>query len=504
MIKSSLKTEALYLIVGRFIAFALATISPLIIVRLLSLEQYGHYQEVFFVAGVALVLIRFGIPGSLYYMFPRVEGRYSGLLSQTITIMGVISVSFLIIFVVMGKFFKFLPEAVAGEFILPIALYVAVENIAFILDHIFILERRARLMPALNAGNMIVRLTLVISAVVLFRDVLAITYVLVCFAGVRLMFLLGYLAKRYTIRPGTFDKDMLRKQLKYSLPMAGSVTVGAIRQHFSKVVIVALMTTGDFAVFTVGSLGIMNVITLLYTSFGDVCVPRLGELVVQNRLQQAKALWDKMVLANVMVTIPVVVFCFAFADEIITILFTEKYLASANILRINLLILLVQMTSYGSMLRAMGKTKVILLANSISAGFVIPASFLLINRFGLHGAAVSVVVGFWLNALIQLGAGRRSVNVSIREFLPWKNITVILTVSVIPACLLWCVSRLELPSLVILLFVAPIYFGTIFLSLKAIGYLDIAWLSEFLPGPIRKIFLGLKNKESINERSGND
>ena len=499
-----MKTEALYLLVGRFVAFALATISPLIIVRFLSVEQYGHYQEVFFVAGVALVLIRFGIPNSLYYMFPRVEGRYSDLLSQTLTVMAVISVSFFIMFVVMGKFFNFLPEAVAGEFILPLALYVAVENIAFILDHIFILERRARFMPALNVCNMIIRLTLVISTVVLFHDVLAITYVLVCFAGVRLIFLLGYLVKRYTIRPGTFDKEILRRQLKYCLPMAGSIFVGAIRQHFSKAVIVARMTASDFAVFTVGGLGIMNVITLLYTSFGDVCVPRLGELVVQNKLQQAKALWDKMVLVNVMVTIPVVVFCFAFADEIITILFTEKYLASANILRINLSILLVQMTSYGCILRAMGKTKVILLANSISAGWTIPASFLLINRFGLSGGAVSVVVSFWLNALIQLGAGRRSVNVSIREFLPWKNITVILTISGIPACLLWSVSRFELPSLTKLLFAIPIYFGSIFLSLKAIGYLDIAGLSEFLLRPVRRIFCGLNNKECKNECNEND
>lgn len=490
MIKSSLKTEALYLLIGRFIAFALATISPLVIVRLLSLEQYGHYQEVFFVASVALVLIRFGIPNSLYYMFPRVEGRYSGLLSQTLTIMGVISVSFLIIFVVMGKFFKFLPEAVAGEFILPIALYVAIENIAFILDHIFILERRARFMPALNAGNMIVRLTLVISAIVLFHDVLAITYVLVCFAGVRAMFLLGYLAKRYAIRPGTFDKEMMLRQLKYCLPMVGSVIAGAIRRHSSKAVIVALMTTSDFAVFTVGSLGIMSIITILYTSFSDVSVPRFGELVVQNKLQQAKALWDKMVLVNAMVTIPVVVFCFALANQIITVLFTEKYLASANIFRINLLILLVQMTSYGCILRAMGKTKMILLGNSISACFIIPASFLLITRFGLIGGAVSFVFSFWLNALIQLGAGKWAVNVSISEFLPWKKITVILIVSVISACLLWCVSRFELPSLAILLIAAPIYFGTVFLSLKAIGYLDIAELSEFLPRPIGKIFRG--------------
>jgi len=483
----SLRTEAMYVLVGRLITFFISAISPLVLVRLLSVEQYGLYRLVVFVFGVAVLLIGCGICNSLYYLFPRVKGRHSDLLSQTLTILGVISVSFVFIFLVISRFFDVVPKAMMGTFILPMATYVAVESIALVLDHIFVLERKSRLMPVLNAVNMIAYLTLVIGAILVFHNVIAVAYALVVFAVARLLFLLSYLAKRYAIRPGIFDKNILDKQLKFCLPLVGSTIVGAIGRHFSKAVVAGLMTTSDFAVFAVGGLGVVNIVQMVYTSISDVSVPRFGELAVQNNLEQAKALWDKMVLVNVTITTPVVLFCFTFADQIITVLFTQRYLASANIFRINLFILLIQMTSYGCIPKAMGKTKAILLGNSIRAGFLIPASLLLITKFGLLGGAVSFVVCFWLNALIQLHTAKKVINVSIGQFLPWKKLAIIFIVSIMPAALISRITVLELSSINVLLFATPVYFTVILAILKTIGYLNLEEILDVLPEPIRRI-----------------
>jgi len=480
MIKYSLKTQAAYLLFGRTITFAMAAISPMILVRMLTMSDFGIYRQIIFVENVALALVVLRLPQNLYYFFPRTERHHRELLSQALSMLSFVSATGALIFYILAKLFDFLPTGVTSVYVLPLALYICTESVSSLLDHIFVLEKKPMVLPILSGGSQIARLGLIISAILIWRSVLAVVYALLLYSTIRLIFLLWYLIKQYAIRFGISDKKLFNAQLAYGLPLAGATIVALIGNQFEKGVINALTSPEDFAMYSVGSLGVMYAIMLVYTSMGDVAVPRFGELAMAGDFVGIKKLWHKIVSINTLLTVPLLVFGWVFAEEIISILFTEKYVASANIWRINLFNLVIQMLAYGYIPTALGKTKSILLGNSLRAAVVVPVSLILVPSIGIIGGAIAFLIGFWLNGLIQLFAGQRAIHLSLKEFLPWKRIGIIIIVSIAPVFPVSFISYCELSKLPSLLIAGVSYFTVVILMFQQIGYLDFGEIKKLL------------------------
>ncbi len=476
----SLKTQAAYLLLGRILAFLIVSASPIILVRIMSTDQYGTYQQVLLISVIVLILIRLRIPQSLYYFFPRTIGNHDKILSQSIFILTLTSLAGVALFWILGRFFHLLPSGIAAEYVTPVAAYIFIESIAYILDHIFILEKKPKQVLVLSGINGILRISLVVGAFLIFKSVIGIVYALILFSTVRLVVLIGYLIKKYDIKFRIFDRKLLSDQMRYIAPLAVSTLIGTVGSYMDKGVISALMPARDFAIYSIGGIGIMNAVSFLYTSIGDVCLQRFGELKIKNNLEGIRNLWHKMVIVNATITIPVLFFCFFSANQIITVLFTEKYILSVNIWRINLLILLIQMLGYGYIPRATGKTRAILTGNIVRFVVVVPLSFLLITKIGLLGGAISFVIGYWLNAIIQLYSGKNILKVKINNFLPWNKLLTILIISIFPALLLPYIAKLEMSNINTLLMGAGIYFPIITIALKFTGFININEIKTIL------------------------
>ena len=468
----SLKSQAAYLFLGRVLSFLIAGISPIILVRLLDRNQYGAYQQVLFVVTFVISVISLRIPGSLYYFFPRHKFNLDRLLSQTVTLLSVVSFIGTTIFLIIGLFSELLPSGVSAAYIIPITIYIFIETIAQLIDHIFILEKKSRLVLIGSAANTMIRLLLVVSAAIFFREVLTLVYALIVFSAIRLCVVSGYMAKKYAIRLGIRDISLLKNQFRYITPLAVANVVGVIGNKMDRGIIGTYMSPADFGLYAVGGIGIMNAITMLYTSVGNVCVPRFGELAISNDLKGVRKLWHKMVIVNSAFTIPLVFFCWVFADLMITILFTEKYVAASNIWRINMFILVIQMTGYGYIPTALGKTGSILAGNVIRFAVVVPLSIILIYNYGLIGGAICFVAGFWINALIQLVASKKAIKSSVRMFMPWLILIKILVISALASLILLYVRNIGLSCLPTITIGAIIYFpivGCLYICLKLIN-----------------------------------
>ncbi len=476
----SLKTQATYLLLGNIVAFLILGVSPIIMVRLMSTDQYGTYRQVLFISALAVVLIRFSIPKSLYYFFPRMSGNLRVLFSQSISVLFLLSSVGAIIFYILGRYFHFLPSGVTVDYVALITIYILIESMAYILDHIFILEKKPRHAFVLTTSNATLRLSLVVGAILLFQSVIGILYVLILLSSFRLIILIGYLIKRYGLRFGIFDRKFLSEQFRYTMPLAATGIIGLVGRDIDKGIIGALMTPIDFAIYSIGGLGIIGAVNLLYTSTGNICFQRFGELAMDKNMEGIRSLWHKMVVANALVTVPMVFFCYTFAEQIITLLFTEKYLLSANIWRINMMVLLIKMAGHGYIPMALGKTRAILTANIIRFVLIVPLSFLLITKFGILGGAIAFVSGFWLNAIIQLYIGKRALNVTISKFFPWRRVMSIFIICAIPALLMLYIANLGMSNVSTLIVGGLIYFTVIVIIYKLLGYINISDLKSIL------------------------
>jgi len=431
MAVKSLKTEAAYVMAGRMMAFAVLSISPIILARLLSVEQFGSYRQILLVSSVVLVLMRCRIPQSLYYFFPRMKDELKKLFSQSVSILFVLSGLSALGFYMMGTYSSFLPAGIRNEYILTIAIYLFLEGIAHILDQVFILEKKSKVFAILNVIQNSLRLVLIVGAILAFKTVLAIIYALILFSFCRFCVLLIYLIKTYKIQFMKFERLFFKEQCVYVIPLAIGGVVGVLGNYFEKGLISKIMTVQDFAVYSVGGLGIMTAVSFLYTSIGDVLMPRFGELYEEKKILDLVELWHKMILINAMFTIPVALFCFFYADPIITLLFTDKYALAADVWRVNIMILFIQMTGYGYIPRAIGKSKEIMKANIVKAVAIIPLAFFFINKLGIVGGAVSFVISFWLNGLFQLNTIRGALKLNYQAFLPWGKLSFIFIISIL-------------------------------------------------------------------------
>ena len=475
----SLKTQAAYLFLGKVIAFVLMAISPMIFVRLLNPLQFGTYRQIIFIMQLAVALIALRIPGSLYYFFPRKSSEIGQLISQTLTLLGTAGCIGSAFFLVLGLVFHVLPSGVTEDYVLPVAVYLFIETVACLVDHIFILEKKPKLVLAATAGNSVIRLFLILGAAILFHAVLAIVYALVLLSLLRLLTIMVYLVRKHTIRPGVFDRVLLREQIKYTAPLAVSNTLDVIGSRIDRGIISGYMSPEDFAVYSIGGLGVMSAVMMLYTSIGKVCLPRFGELAVKGNLEGVRHLWHKMIVMNTMATIPIVCFFCALAVEIITILFTEKYVAAANIWRINMAVLIIKMLGFGHIPTALGKTGAILAGNGVRFIMAVPLSIVLIMKFGLLGGAISFVLGFWANALIQLIAGKKALGATIPTLLPWTRMARIFVISAIPALFLPYLSRLGTHNISTVLIGALVYFPVVGLALILTGSINVEELKGF-------------------------
>jgi len=469
----SLKIQALYLFFGKIIAFLVVGIAPIILVRLISVKDFGIYRLILFVIMLLLPIISFRIPASLYYFYPRNKSDLNVLLSQTLALLLIVSCIGSIFFLILSNKFSILPIGVTSEYIFPIAIYLFIETLAQLIDHIFILDKKSKCVLYITIVNQVVRLLFIIGTVLFFHTVLAIVFALIIHSMLRLTIVMIYLVKKYKVKIWFYDKKLLWIQIKYIFPLALATIIWIIGGRFDSMIISKLMSLEDFAVYAVGGLGIMNAVSMLYTSQGNVCLPRFGELFIQNNLKGIKQLWHKMIVVNAAFTLPLILFCATMGDQIISILYTDTYISASNIWRINMLILLTQMLGYGYIPTAIGKTKSILLANTARCALVIPLSIFLVLKLGLIGGAISYVCGFWVESLIQLETTRKSIGSKMLNLLPFSKILHIFIISAVPLLFLIVLLQMELNNILTVLIGAVIYFPVVAIVLVFSKTIDI-------------------------------
>lgn len=469
----SLSSQTLGLFAGKALAYLVMAVAPMILVRFLSPDQFGTYRQVLFVYAVALPIIKFQIPESLYFFYPRKAGGIHRYLSQTITLLcinGVIGGG-LILF--LGGYLELLPSGLNTDFVLPLAAFLMIEAVGSLIEHIFVLEKNIPLTFIGNLGNSILRLVLVVGAVYLFADVLFMLYALILWATVRLGATFFYLFKKYPIRLGFPGRGMFREQMRYSLPLAIGGIIGLVGAQVDKGIVSGTLSAQEFALYSLGGLGIMNAVKILYVSVGNVFVPRFGELALENNLPSIRLLWHKMIVMNAIATIPIVTFCCIYAPHIISLLYTPRYIQAADLWRLSMMVLLIQMLGFGYIPKALGRTGAIFAGNIARFAVSVPLAIVLITELGLIGGVIAFVAGFWANALIQLRECKVSLNATIGTLLPWNRLLRIIFVCLAASGTVFLVSDLATTHLVRILIGAVCFFPTVAILLFCFRIVNI-------------------------------
>ncbi len=402
--------------------------ASVILTRLLSRSEYGNYEQVWLVYNSFLPLAGYGLSSSIYYYSAREEKRsvYSSAVAG-ITIVGVLVGIVLAVFAPLIAHW-FGADALT-KYIRIFAVYAILSAPSLMFETIFVTERRVGLLLWGNLVLTVLFASSILAAALVFRS-LTIVFVSIAVVGaVKSAYLLFYLFHNGKLRLGKLS-PALKAQFLYALP----ILIGGIAGTISKVVdryLVAFFFTPDkFAVYAIGSKE-LPMIAVITGSASAVLFPVFSELGSKEMRGKFIEIWNNSISKTGLFLLPLMVFLLFAANDFMSFFFGPKYVVSAGIFRIFLLLLPLRLSFYGQALFSLGKQKFYMytsIAEMFLSGVV---SYFLLRLYGLEGAAIGKVIVTYVQVVVLLGLLMVLLKSNVVEMFPWTKMFKLILISAV-------------------------------------------------------------------------
>jgi O-antigen/teichoic acid export membrane protein len=206
--------------------------------------------------------------------------------------------------------------------------------------------------------------------------------------------------KKLKLIKATFNKELFGKMIRFGMPLyyTSLLTVGHGKS--SVVLIAYFLNPASIAAYEI-ALKIPDGFARLFRSFIIVYFPSLSQLFSQGHIDDAKKVMNKSLILFSTGILGLVLISFLFAEEIVVLVFSEKYLDISfafSLLMVNIY-LRVMANIMGFGIVGAGNSGASAKVNTISIVVNLTASLLLIPRLGYMGAIYSLIL---MNAISQI------------------------------------------------------------------------------------------------------
>jgi O-antigen/teichoic acid export membrane protein len=423
--------RAAILTVSRLANYGLMLISPIVLVRLLSVEQFGHYREFLLYASVLQSIAVFSINDSVLYCIPAHPASRWRTVRQTAVL---IAVSSLITVALLAAADRVSGGRIMGPLLLPLCLYTLFcANLDF-WEYFWVATDRPALILIYTSVRLAARVLVAILTAAWTHDVHAIIWALIALEGLRVLgtLLIMVAADRSAAEPPLADP--WREQLRYCLPSGTASVLQMLNRNLSALVVARGLGAVALARYTIARFGEPVVITLR-NSVSAVVLPEMVLRARQSR-SDSLALWKRATAINAILLVPVVVLVERFAAPLVATVFGKAYGPAAILLQIYMLYVVRECFDFAPALRALNRTRPLVGSNvaSIIACAILLA--VLVPTAGVAGAMGALVLASLVDAVWLGRAMMRSYEVGLGELIPWGSMARIAAAALVAAAVL--------------------------------------------------------------------
>lgn len=470
---TSLSQKAGFLIGANLIKYAVGFSLPMLMVRLLSKNDYGTYQQLLLVNSMALGLLTLGLPSSIYYFYNRVdEGRRSALVIQTLAMLGVAGLAAIVGIALASPLIAERTSNPALLDLLP--LYALAIGLLLAGEHFtsfMVAQDRYGSAVGFETFETVVRVLTLMLPIMLGFGMHGLVIAAVLYALGRLIVRTYWLtatgpARLHlgSTRPDTFFGD----QLSYSIPLWMTSIVGVVGGMLDRAIVAGTFTTADFAIYSVGAFAVpLDVI--FQASVADVLRASLPPLIKRDDLREVTRLMREAVRKLALIMLPSFVFLFGFAHEFVTLLFTDQYADSVHVFRIYAFAIPLFMFVLSLVPQVFGRTRINLNVVLVVTLLHIALSFALLKVLGFYGPAVSGVVTSYVSTAIYLRVATRLTKSSLSQLLPLPEIARTLACAALAFVAAWLIGEISSSKLINFLLHAGVFSLAFFATGMAAG-----------------------------------
>jgi O-antigen/teichoic acid export membrane protein len=415
---SALGNRTAILTLSRIANYGLMLISPVFLVRLLSVADFGRYREFLLYGAILQAFAQFSINDSLLYCVPANPGSPWRVARQTAILTFCSSSLVALVLIVLDTATG---GAIVHGYLWPLVVYTLVSVNLDFWEHFWLANNRARPVFVYSAARLAVRVAVVVVTAAVTHDFRAVIWALVVLEAARFLAAAVYLFVSDRSRYEPPLHEPWRDQLRYCLPSGVASLLASLNRNVSNVIVARLLGAVALAQYAIGRFG-EPVVTTLRNSVSASILP---EMVRKDRGASggtALELWQKATVINTIMLFPVIALVTRYAEPLVTMLFGTSYATAALIMQIYMLVVVRECFDFAPALRAVNRTRSLVESNV--AGFVTCAAamFVLIPLSGLVGAMLAFVVACYVDAAWLAWRTLQAYEVGVSQLLPWRSI----------------------------------------------------------------------------------
>jgi O-antigen/teichoic acid export membrane protein len=435
-----LARRALSLGVVKALDQGLQFLLPIVLVRCLDAATFGEYRLLWLAIGTVMALAPFSMPGALYYFLPRSDAETRRLyVHQTIAFLAVTG---LVAAFIVSPLNPWMPKTLEplAKYGPLVPVFVALWVVCVLLDFLPTIEERIPLQAAANISMAIARAGLTAAAAWFTRDMGVIVWVLLAVVLLKLAFHIAYAQRCHGWKRPWFSGSVFRGQIHYTAPFGVSSAAYVLRGQADQWVAASLFTLHSFAAFSIAAI-LGQVVNLFRNSVVEAFMPSMSRMEAAGQL---KSMMEMNARANAMVGLllfPLLGFVFAFAEDIVTLIYTGSYVDAAPVMRVYVIGMLALVVELNSVLQLLRQGVFNLGLSLLILAVSVPLSWAGGVELGLAGAAIGSAVALYLDRVLVLRRISRITGVPVRNLQHWKSLARYLAWTVVATLGAWLVGH---------------------------------------------------------------
>lgn len=432
---SSLGADAVQLTLSKVISLAVSMLTTALLSYFRTYTEYGTYSQLLLVVNLFSSLFMLGLPSSINYFLSRAETqderrRFLSVYYTLSTLLSLVMGGALVLAVpLIEAYFK---NPAIRSFLYFLALYPWSSVISSSVENILVVYRRTRFLMGYRLVYSLCMLgtVAVIQWLGLSFSAYLRLYVAVCAAFAVSVYLIASRlggGLRFSL-----DQSLIRSIFTFSIPLGLASVVGTLDIEIDKLLIGRLMSTEDMAIYSNASRELP--VTIIASSITAVLLPQLTRMLKKGKNREAVRLWGNATELSFLCISLIVAGIFTYAEDVISLLYSEKYLPGLPVFRVYALVLLLRCTYFGIILNATGKSRLIFACSVATLVFNVILNPLLYWAMGMTGPAVATFLSMFIVGGGQLLMTAHSTGVSLREVFPWRSLGQAGLVNLLLAC----------------------------------------------------------------------
>lgn len=463
--------DALLLTFIKFLTIGISLIITRLLSEYLSLHDYGTYSQILLLTSLISSMTIFGMMDGINYFYcsekdNQKRDEYVSTIFSIQCIIGVLIGS--LVFLFCTPLCVYFDNPDLDRLLVFAAIIPLLQNILSLIQILLISIGKARILAVRNFFISLIRLIVVLGVVTLIRKVWVIFVATIVLDIIQIVVFVHILFRNHCrIRIKNIRYRLIGEILKYCAPMAVFLLINSLSRDMDKYFISLMTDTNTLAIYSNASKQLP--FDIILTSFCTVLIPYITKYIADKNMRNAANLYKSLLEVGYITTGFLCCTAVTVAPQLMTLLYSEKYINGLPIFVIYLFVDLFRFTNITLVLSAAGKTKTLMLLGVVSLGCNAILNMMLYHFCDIIGPAIATLIITIVVGLIMLTISAHVLKINIRCLFDIKYIITYSVENIILIFILTLIrQKLEIVQMnyILIMFVISLIYGCVMITLN--------------------------------------